>query len=197
MGGTFDPIHYGHLFAAEEVRVTLDLDKIVFVPTGMPPHKMYEGMATAEERYEMTLLAIASNDKFEISRIETDRPGISYTLDTLRAIKVSYPEPDLFFITGVDAVLDITQWRAPFEIPLLCTLVVVQRPGYDDERLRELPDEIRSSILVIDTAMLDISATDIRKRVRDGRGVKYLLPDAVFAYIGKNDLYLSLGGESD
>jgi nicotinate-nucleotide adenylyltransferase len=189
MGGTFDPIHYGHLFAAEETMSELGLDRVVFVPTGTPPHKEYSGMATANERYEMTLLAIAENDRFEVSRTETERPGMSYTLDTLKVMCNLYPGFELFFITGIDAILDIGKWREPFEISLLCTIVVVQRPGYDDGGLKKLPDGIKGSLCVIETPMLDISATDIRKRVRDKRGVRYLLPEAVRAYIGKNGLY--------
>jgi nicotinate-nucleotide adenylyltransferase len=192
MGGTFDPIHYGHLFAAEEAMSELGLDRIVFIPSGTPPHKMYPEMATALERYEMTLIATVSNDRFEISRMETDRPGMSYTLDTLKAVKDIYPAADLFFITGVDAVLDIVQWRAPFEISSLCTLAVARRPGYDEQELEGLPDEIKSSLLVMEAAMLDISATDIRRRLREGRGVRYLLPDSVRAYIEKNGLYSDL-----
>jgi nicotinate-nucleotide adenylyltransferase len=197
MGGTFDPIHYGHLFAAEEARDELALEKIVFIPTGTPPHKTYKGMAAARDRYEMTLLAIAGNDGFDISKIETDRPGMSYTLDTLKAMRDLYPSRGLFFITGMDAVLDIVKWRAPFEISRLCTIVVVKRPGYGNDELEKLPGEIKNSLRVIGAPMLDISATEIRRRVREGRGVRYLMPEAVRAHIRKKNLYTSLGGESD
>jgi nicotinate-nucleotide adenylyltransferase len=192
MGGTFDPIHYGHLFAAEETLSGLGLDKVVFVPTGTPPHKEYAGMAAASERYEMTLLAIAENNRFEVSRTETERPGMSYTLDTLKVMGALYPGCELFFITGTDAILDIGKWREPFEISLLCSIVVVQRPGYDDAGLENLPDGIKGSLRVVKTPMLGISATDIRKRVREKRGVRYLLPEAVRAYIEKNGLYANL-----
>jgi nicotinate-nucleotide adenylyltransferase len=196
MGGTFDPIHNGHLFAAEEVMAELGLDNVVFIPSGTPPHKSYPSMASALERYEMALLATVDNERFEISRVEIDRPGMSYTFDTLKAMRNLFPESDLFFITGVDAVLEIEQWREPFEIPLLCALVVVKRPGYDDDKLGKLPAKIRSSMIEINSAMLEISSTDIRRRVHEGQCIRYLVPDAVCAYIIKNDLYSFLGGES-
>jgi nicotinate-nucleotide adenylyltransferase len=196
MGGTFDPIHNGHLFAAEEVMAALNLDKVVFVPSGTPPHKSYPAMASALERYEMTLLATVDNERFEISKIETDRPGMSYTFDTLKDMRDLFHGSDLFFITGVDAVLEIEQWREPFEISQLCTLVVVKRPGYDDDKLSELPEKIRRSMIGIDSEMLEISATDIRRRVREKQCIRYLVPDAVCAYIAKKNLYSSLGGES-
>jgi nicotinate-nucleotide adenylyltransferase len=197
MGGTFDPIHYGHLFAAEEVMEELSLDKVVFIPTGTPPHKSYPSMASALERYEMTLLAVARNERFEISRTETERTGLSYTLDTLRVMKGIYPSSVLFFITGIDAVREMDKWRAPFEISLLCSLVVVKRPGYDEGELNELPEGIKNSLELIDSPMLDISATDIRKRVHDGKCVRYLLPETVRAYIEKNKLYSVMDGESN
>ncbi|MDR1515340.1 MAG: nicotinate-nucleotide adenylyltransferase [Synergistaceae bacterium] len=196
MGGTFDPIHYGHLFAAAETADELKLDKVIFVPTGAPPHKKYKEMAGAIERYEMTLLAITGNERFEISRTETDRLGLSYTLDTLTAMRAMYPQSELFFITGVDAILDIDKWKNPFEITLMCTIAVVKRPGYDNARLCKLPGEIRSSVYVVGTPMLDISATDIRHRVSAGRGVRYLMPESVRAYIEKNGLYSIMDGES-
>jgi nicotinate-nucleotide adenylyltransferase len=196
MGGTFDPIHYGHLFAAAETADELRLDKVVFVPTGAPPHKKYKEMATAIERYEMTLLAIAENKRFEISRTETDRLGMSYTLDTLVAMKTLYPHCELFFITGLDAILDIDKWKEPFEITSLCTIAVVKRPGYDNVGLSKLPDKIRSSVHVVRTPMLDISATDIRERARARLGVRYLLPESVRVYIEKNGLYSIMDGES-
>jgi nicotinate-nucleotide adenylyltransferase len=196
MGGTFDPIHYGHLFAAAEAADELGLDNVIFVPTGTPPHKKYDGMASASERYDMTLLAIAENDRFEISRTETDRAGMSYTLDTLLSMRGLYPQSELFFITGVDAILDIGKWKGPFEITSLCTIAVVTRPGYDNDGLGRLPGEIRRSVRMIGTPMLDISATDIRRRVSLRHGVRYLLPEAVRAYIDKNGLYSKMDGES-
>ena len=189
MGGTFDPIHYGHLFAAHEVMSGLRLDSVIFVPAGIPPHKRYDGMAAAAELYEMTLLAVAENGRFGISRTELERPGKSYTLDTLKAMGARYPGSDFFFIAGMDAVLEIATWRDPFEISSLCTIVTVQRPGYDKSGLENLPQGIKGSLRVIETPMLGISATDIRNRVREKRCVRYLLPEAVRAYIEKNGLY--------
>jgi nicotinate-nucleotide adenylyltransferase len=160
MGGTFDPIHYGHLFAAAETASGLGLDRVIFVPTGAPPHKKYCGMAGASERYEMTLLAIAENARFEISRTETDRAGMSYTLDTLVSMRGLYPWSEFFFITGVDAILDICKWKEPFEITLLCTIAVVKRPGYDNEGLESLPEAIRRSVRVIETPTLLRATSD-------------------------------------
>jgi nicotinate-nucleotide adenylyltransferase len=173
----------------------LRLDRVTFVPAGIPPHKRYEGMAAAAERYEMTLLAIAENDRFGISRTEMERPGMSYTLDTLKAMGARHPGSDLFFIAGMDAVLEIASWKEPFEISSLCTIVTVQRPGYDKAGLENLPQGIRGSLRVIETPMLDISATDIRNRVRGKSCVRYLLPEAVRAYIEKNGLYSTMDGE--
>jgi nicotinate-nucleotide adenylyltransferase len=197
MGGTFDPVHNGHLFAAEESMEALRLDRVIFVPSGTPPHKMYPGMATAEERYEMVARAIADNGRFEISRVETDRPGMSYTRDTLLAMAEIYPGAGLFFITGMDAVIDILKWRAPLEISGLCTVVVVSRPGYRHDKLEELPEGIRKSLRFIDAPLLEISATDIRGRVRYGRCIRYLLPKVVGDYIRDKNLYLSWDGECD
>jgi nicotinate-nucleotide adenylyltransferase len=197
MGGTFDPIHYGHLFAAEESLEALGLDKVIFVPSGTPPHKAYSGMATAEQRFAMTAAAISENERFYISRLETDRPGMSYTLDTLEAMREIYPGAGLFFITGMDAVIDILNWRAPLEISRMCTITVLGRPGYEHDTLGDLPESIRDSLRFVEAPMLDISATDIRRRVREGRSARYLLPEAVCDFICVNDLYSSRGGDFD
>lgn len=196
LGGTFDPIHNGHLFVAEEARTVLGLERMILVPTGTPPHKSYPSMATAEERYEMTLLAAAGLPEYEATRIETDRPGNSYTLDTLREIGAAYPGTELFLVNGVDAVLDIMHWREPMQLIRHARLVVVSRPGYLASRLDELPPEIRAGLIRIETACLEISATDIRNRVREGRNIAFLLPDAVRCYIMKKELYLQSEGET-
>lgn len=195
MGGTFDPIHYGHLFAAEEARTTLALDMIIFIPTGNPPHKRYSGMASAKERYEMALIAIAEHPCFGISSIETERSGNSYTVDTMKELHNMFPGADFFLLVGMDAALDIMQWKQPFEISSLCTLVVISRPGFTRDKMGELPAQIRDSICHIDTARLDISATDIRMRAAKGHNIRFLLPGNVCQYIAKHDLYLASDGE--
>jgi nicotinate-nucleotide adenylyltransferase len=196
MGGTFDPIHYGHLHAAEEARMRFCLGRVIFIPTGAPPHKHYDGMASPEDRYEMTRLAIADNPFFCISRMETDRTGDSYTVDTLRALKADNPDSELFLIMGFDSILDFPNWRKPLEISTLCTIIVVNRPGYERNSIGELPDKIIRSMQMLDMTLLDISATDIRARIRAGRSVFYLLPEAVRGYIASRDLYSTSEGES-
>ena len=191
IGGTFDPIHYGHLFAAEEARTMLGLERVIFIPAGLPPHKRYDDMATAEERYEMTLLAISQPDmtQFDISRIEIERSGKSYTLDTLRAMRTLFPGSDLHFIVGLDAILDIMSWHEPQEIARTAKLTVVSRPGYPRDKIEELPGEIRKTITVIDSLQLDISGTDLRRRIRKGGNIRFLVPDSVRSYIARKGLY--------
>lgn len=196
MGGTFDPVHNGHLFAASEAREVLDLERVLFVPSGTPPHKHYPGMATAEQRYEMTLLATAHNEYFDISRVETDREGKSYTLETLLELRKEYPAAEMYFITGVDAILDLPQWYRPEEITRVARLVVVSRPGYAHDKIRVLPDLLRERISIIDTARLDISGTDIRERTASGKSIDYMMPEPVARYIKKHNLYSRSDGES-
>lgn len=195
MGGTFDPIHYGHLFVAEEARGAAGLDRVLFVPSGTPPHKRYAGMASAEARYDMVRLATDANPHFDVSRIETDRDGRSYTLDTLREIHALYPESQIYFITGDDAALDILNWHEPYEIVRMATLLTVGRPGYARDKIFELPQEIRASIRMIDSPQLDISSTDIRRRVGAGRSIRYMVPEDVRRYIDDNGLYIDSDGE--
>ena len=195
MGGTFDPIHYGHLLAAEEARQALELERVVFLPTGTPPHKHYENMASAEDRYAMTLLATADNPFFEVSRLETDRIGNSYTKDTLKTLLDLCPDTEFFLIAGLDSILDMPNWREPFEICRLCTPVAVPRPGYEIGKLLELPSQIREKLYKLDTVMADISATDIRDRVTRGAGIRYLVPPQVEVYIAKNRIYSVSEGE--
>jgi nicotinate-nucleotide adenylyltransferase len=189
MGGTFDPVHYGHLFAAEAARTEAGLDRVIFVPSGSPPHKSYHAMAPAEDRFEMTRLAIAGNPYFEISRVETDRRGASYTAETLEAVSRGSGGADLFLITGLDAALDIPNWYEPLKILSLCTVIVVARPGYIRDKIGMLDDVLRKSLLLLDTGMIDVSATDIRNRAREGRCVRYMTPDAVWKYIMEKNLY--------
>jgi nicotinate-nucleotide adenylyltransferase len=193
MGGTFDPIHYGHLFAAEKAKEALALDRVIFIPAGNPPHKHYEDMASAEDRYAMTLLAVNNNMAFEVSRMETDRKGRSYTADTLEALGKIHTNSDFFLIVGMDSALDIPNWYNPHKILSLCTVVAITRPGFLRDKILVLAPEMRSSLIVLDTDMVDISATSIRCRVRDGLSVGHLTPKAVCEYMLKKNLYSNMG----
>jgi len=189
MGGTFDPVHYGHLFAAEFARVAVGLSRVIFVPSGNPPHKSYDGMAQAADRFEMTRLAIEDNRNFEISRVEIDREGPSYTADTLEVISAINPEAGLFLITGLDAALDIPNWHEPQKIISLCKILIIARPGYICDKISTLNESIRDSLLILDTDLIDISATDIRDKVRSGGCIRDMTPDAICDYIAMKNLY--------
>ena len=194
MGGTFDPIHTGHLVVADEVRKRFTLDKVIFMPTGDPPHKDSKKVTRGEKRYEMTLLATITNPFFEISRLELDRKGITYTIDTVVELKKMYGEEvELFFITGADSLLELHKWKDSDHILDLCKIVAATRPGYDlnhmEGRLRELNDLHKDKIHTISTPGLQISSTDIRQRVKNDMSIKYLLPESVEIYINKYKLY--------
>ncbi|MEA5075325.1 MAG: nicotinate-nucleotide adenylyltransferase [Coriobacteriia bacterium] len=190
MGGTFDPIHYGHLVAAEEALVQFNLDRVVFMPTGEPARKVDRRVSPAEHRYLMTVIATASNPDFEVSRLEIDRPGVTYTIDTrtqMRSIHGSGAE--LFFITGADAVLEILTWKDSARLADLCTLIAATRPGFDMAPFLEHADGSGLVVQTMEVPALAISSTDIRSRVASRRPVRYLLPEAVAAYVVKNRLY--------
>ncbi len=197
MGGTLDPIHYGHLLAAEESLVRFQLDEVVFVPTGNPPHKEEGPQLSAEDRYLMTVLATADNPNFRVSRIETEREGISYTLDTLRALKNEYGKNTImYFITGADAILEIMTWKEPEQILKECCIIAATRPGYELARLEKAlpPSERRRRkadrrVIVLEIPALAISSTDIRQRVAAGRPIRYLVPESVVQFISKNGFY--------
>lgn len=192
MGGTFDPIHYGHLVAAEEALVQFNLDSVVFMPTGVPATKGHGRVTPVEHRYLMTVIATAANPDFQVSRLEVDRPGVTYTVDTLRQLRAAHgPGTALYFITGADAVREILEWKDAEEVARLTTFIAATRPGYDLERfgaeLSSLP--AAPDVEFIEVPALAISSTDIRSRVAARRPVRYLLPEAVAAYIDKNGLY--------
>lgn len=190
IGGTFDPIHYGHLFIAEEARFTCKLDRVIFVPAGMPPHKPGEPITTAERRYTMTVLATEDNTAFEVSRWEIDRSGPSYTVNTLEAFGEKYPGSELFFIMGADSAAEIMTWYRPERIVELATVIAAARPGTDIERARyELPEDIRGRVIFLESPGLHISSTELRERAADGMPVRYLVPDRVEKYIRENNLY--------
>ena len=185
MGGTFDPIHHGHLVAASEVQSLYGLDEVVFVPTGEPWQKADKQVSPAEDRYLMTVVATASNPRFTVSRVDIDREGPTYTIDTLRDLHAARPDDELFFITGADALAQILSWKDVDELWELAHFIGVTRPGYT---LSEsgLPDE---KVTLQEVPAMAISSTDCRERVADGEPVWYLVPDGVVQYINKYALY--------
>jgi len=188
MGGTFDPIHHGHLVAASEVQSWFDLDEVIFVPTGQPWQKSDRVVSAAEDRYLMTVIATAANPRFAVSRVDIDREGPTYTIDTLRDLKSSLPDADLYFITGADAMAALLTWRDHQELFDLAHFVGCTRPGHEMEEstLDGLPKE---KITIVEIPALAISSTDCRERVERGEPVWYLVPDGVVQYIGKHKLY--------
>ena len=197
MGGTFDPVHYGHLVTAEEALVQFNLDRVVFMPTGRPVRKTHRSVSSAEDRYLMTVIATASNPDFEVSRLEIDRPGDTYTVDTLRQLRDSYgPSTELFFITGADAIREILTWKGAEELAGLTTFIAATRPGYEADPLADAmpPGVTAPRVEPMAVPALAISSSGIRARVADRRPVRYLLPEAVSAYIVKNGLY-ARGGD--
>ena len=190
MGGTFDPIHHGHLLTAEEAAVQFGLDEVVFVPTGHPWMKEQKEVSAPEHRYLMSVIATASNPRFSVSRIEVDRAGPTYTVDTLRELKgLDGDEVDLFFVTGADAMLEILQWKDPEEILALAHFIAATRPGYDLTRFEAEAPTRHPNVSVMNIPALAISSTDIRKRVGEGRPIRYLVPEGVKSYIEKAGLY--------
>ncbi len=185
MGGTFDPIHHGHLVAASEVQDYYRLDEVVFVPTGQQPFKVGSQVAPAEHRYLMTVIATASNPRFTVSRAEIDRSGVTYTIDTLQELRSEYPDADLFFITGADALSQILDWRHPDRLWAMAHFIGVTRPGH---RLSEagLPEE---HVSLLEVPAMAISSSDCRERVAAGQPLWYLVPDGVVQYISKYGLY--------
>jgi nicotinate-nucleotide adenylyltransferase len=186
MGGTFDPVHHGHLVAASEVADRFDLDEVVFVPTGQPWQKSHGDVSPAEDRYLMTVIATASNPRFQVSRVDLDRGGPTYTVDTLTDLKAAYgDESDLYFITGADALERILTWKDARRCFELAHFVGVTRPGFvlSDAHL---PDDV---VTLVQVPAMAISSSDCRARVRAGKPVWYLVPDGVVQYIAKRGLY--------
>lgn len=194
MGGTFDPIHYGHLVTAEAARHEFQLDRVLFVPNRQPPHKKDYPVSPAWHRYHLTVLATISNPCFFVSRIELDRARPSYTIDTLREVRQSLGDRvELFFISGADAILDILSWRKPREVLELCYFIAATRPGFClkelERHLGPLGEEYRHKVVTVEVPALAISSSDIRRRVAEKRPIKYLLPEAVEHYVWKHGLY--------
>lgn len=187
MGGTFDPIHHGHLVAASEVMDVFKLDKVIFVPAALQPFKAGRRVTPAEDRYLMTVVATASNPRFEVSRVDIDRGGTTYTIDTVRDLQEQIPDADFFFITGADALAQITRWKQADELLDMAHFIGVTRPGHQLDA-SGLPS---SSVSLMEVPAMAISSTDCRRRVRQGKPVWYLVPDGVVQYINKHSLYRS------
>ncbi len=190
LGGTFDPIHYGHLFIAEDAGESFDLERIILVPNGQPPHKKDYIPAAAIHRMAMTELATRSNLHFSVSKLEVERAGPSYTVETMQALQTENPEADFYFIAGWDAVNELASWHQPEKIVELCRIIALTRPGYSMETLgRNLESMYLSRIETLVAPSPDISASEIRDRIRNHKSVRYLLPDEVIEYIERNHLY--------
>ena len=198
MGGTFDPIHHGHLVAASEVADRFELDEVVFVPTGEPWQKHGRRVTAAEDRYLMTVIATASNPRFSVSRADIDRGGATYTKDTLRDLRAQHPDAELFFITGADALAAILSWQNWAELFTMARFVGVSRPGFElsgkhiIEAMAELPAD---ALTLVEVPALAISSTDCRRRAADSRPIWYLVPDGVVQYVSKRGLYRTRGAD--
>jgi nicotinate-nucleotide adenylyltransferase len=190
MGGTFDPIHHGHLVTAEEALWQFHLDEVVFVPTGRPWMKGDRAVSPAEHRYLMTVIATSSNPRFSVSRIEVEREGPTYTVETLQELRrMAEDEIELFFITGADAMLEILHWKDPEKVLSQAHFIAATRPGYEIARFEREAPTSDPRVSVMDIPALSISSTDIRRRVEEGEPIRYLVPEGVQTYIDKAGLY--------
>ncbi len=192
MGGTFDPVHLAHLIVAEEARVKLSLNKVLFVPAHTQWRKARGTYASSTERLEMVKLAVASNPYFSVSTVDLVRGGPSYSVDTIRDIRMEYgPRTDLFFIIGMDALIDLPYWREPAKLAQQCKIVAIDRPGFtiDWSQLEAAIDDAKEHILLLNCPVMDISSTEIRRRAASGESIRYWVPEAVQAYIEEHNLY--------
>lgn len=190
MGGTFDPIHYGHLVAAECCAEQFDLEQVIFVPSGTPPHKEEVTMTSASDRYMMTLLATISNPRFVISKVEIKRAGPSYTIDTLLYFRQEYPHHDVYFITGADAIAQIFTWKDPERLLMECFFIAVTRPGFPlNEEAQQMIETYSHRIFPLSIPGVAISSTHLRSRAKRGLTLKYQVPPEVDAFIKKRSLY--------
>jgi nicotinate-nucleotide adenylyltransferase len=198
LGGTFDPIHIGHLIAAEEVRFALALDSVLFAPAGQPPHKSPEGVSPASHRVRMVEVAIASNPVFHLSRVDLDRAGRSYTVETLQLLREQLePSAEIFFIIGMDSLAEIPAWRDPLRVMALCRLVVVNRPPYPEVNMATLEGElpgISGRVDMVRIPGIDIASSELQARVARGLPIKYQVPEPVERYIFEHGLYSSSDG---
>ncbi len=199
MGGTFDPVHYGHLVTAEAALGEFQLDQVLFVPSGNPPHKDPIGVTETKHRYLMTVLATVTNPKFEVSRVDIDREGVTYTIETLRLLKARYgPGTELYFITGADAILEIMSWKDPKNLLQMAEFIAATRPGFSlgrqNDMIKRWFAQQEKSLNILQVPAMAISSTDIRKRVKHGKSIRYLVPETVDHYIYKNNLYGECSG---
>lgn len=188
LGGTFDPIHMGHLVLAEQVREQFQLDRVIFIPSASPPHKTEEELSSANHRFEMTKLALEGNRYFFVSDIELKREGLSYTVETLRRLKELYNDSEIYFLTGSDVLDEITTWKDPEEIYKLAKVVIAVRPGFDK---LDPEDHFAQKSIIARITGVNISSTQIREKVRKGESIKYLVPSKVEEYIKKRNLYIT------
>jgi len=193
-GGTFDPLHLGHLVVAQDAVERLALDRLLFVVAGLPPHKVRDSLSPPELRLEMVRAAVAGNPAFGVSAVEMERPGPTYTVDTLRAFRDMHPETELFFLLGADQLAEFHEWREPEAIASLATLVAMAREGsgVDPVSTMTLPADLKVDFVRIPVTRLDVSSTDIRGRVREGRSVRYLVPPEVRRIMEDHGLYRSI-----
>ncbi len=193
LGGTFDPIHFGHLFLAEQSRETFDLSKVIFVPASIPPHKIGEVSLSVEERFKMVELAIKTHPQFQVSKVEVTRVGPSYSIDTIRTLKSENPGQDSFFILGFDSLLSLNTWKNYRQILDEAQIIAAMRPGFPQFVTdRDWPDFLkpyRHRIHILKAPLIDISATWLRNELKTGRSIRYLVPDTIFEYINRTQLY--------
>ncbi len=185
-GGSFNPPHYGHLLLGEFARDQYSLNKILFIPSFIPPHKQYQSLASSEHRLVMLQIAIEGNRFFQVSEIEIKRGQVSYTIDTVKQIEQQYPSADLFLIIGIDNLIDFYSWREPQELLDMVQLIVFNRPGY---KFEDIPPTLKDAVQFVNAPLLGISSSEIRRRVQAGRSIKYTVPQLVEEYIKKHSLY--------
>jgi nicotinate-nucleotide adenylyltransferase len=188
MGGTFDPLHLGHLLVAEQAREQMSLDEVWFMPSNQPPHKEQQPKADPSHRLEMVRLAIADHPKFKLCELEFERGGTSYSVETAYILKERYPDNQFHWIIGADMVQYLPKWFKIQEMIGLVSFIGLDRPGYEDA-LRDLPDWLSNSLAMIKMVQFDISSTEIRDRLANGRSVRYMLAEPVRSYIRGNQLY--------
>jgi nicotinate-nucleotide adenylyltransferase len=187
LGGTFDPIHTGHLVLADELREKLKLERVIFIPSASPPHKTDHELSSATHRFEMTKLALKGNSHFSVSDIELKREGLSYTVETLRKLKELYKDSEIYFLTGSDVLDEITTWKEPDEIYRLAKIVIGIRPGFDEF---DPEDHFAKRSIIIRITGVDVSSSHIREKVAKGESIKYLVPSEVGEYIRRKNLYM-------